>query len=598
MTSIMVRPAQHLYPHREPPIPRPAATVLLWRDVPVSPQAPQGYELLMTRRSARASFLPNAHVFPGGAVDAADAALNECAMPQPYANDAALLTASVAALRECFEEMGILLARDADGDWVTAADVAQLDRQADLLPQLRARGWRLATDVVGLLAHWVTDRDFHKRFDVPFLLAPMPPGQRAVPDNREQFAPVWISPSHALSEHEAGRLVLVFPTERTLRHLHRHDRTAQQWLAVCQAAGASPQWSSCPRAGWRQGQEVRFMAHEPEYGELALVCPDGQLLHHLDWETSRARPLLRHVQRLTCGNPGLMTGPGTNSYIVGEPNTGYIVIDPGPHDAEHTQRLWQTCGGDIRAIVCTHSHPDHSPGAIDLQRFCQEHVASTCAVPVPPILGRASLPTARPHSRFVPDRELQHNELLTLEYKASSADLNPHSNAQTIAQGIAHTLRVLHTPGHAANHVCLVLEEDGLLFSGDHILNGSTTVIDPPDGHMGDYLASLDALLAACVTHHIEFVLPAHGHVLGHAPQAIAQLKAHRLQREAKVQAAVQALPEGSVADWVRHAYGDVPSRLWPIAERSLLAHVAHLRDTQTPDAHVFHSPTSDAHHP
>jgi hypothetical protein len=111
------------------------------------------------------------------------------------------------------------------------------------------------------------------------------------------------------------------------------------------------------------------------------------------------------------------------------------------------------------------------------------------------------------------------------------------------------------------------------------MLNGSTTVIDPPDGHMGDYLASLDTLLHACTTDDIHFILPAHGYVLGQAPQAIAQLKAHRLQREAKVKAAMTALPHGDVADWVRHAYGDVPSHLWPIAERSLLAHVAHLEE-------------------
>lgn len=556
----MVRPAQLLYPYREPPAPRFAATLLLVREVPVSAVAPHGYEVLMTRRSDKASFLPNAHVFPGGALDASDTTLHEFAVRRPDQDDR-LLTASIAALRECFEEMGVLLARDATGAWVTAPEVAQLDRHGDLGAQLRQRGWVLATDTVGLLAHWVTDRDFAKRFDVHFFVAPMPPEQTAIADNKEQFSPVWISPSQALSESEASRFSLVFPTERTLRHLHTQAQSGAALLATCQARH-TPQWSSCPRAGLRQGQEVRFMEHESEYGELALVCPDGQVLHHLDWDTSQARPLLRHVQRLTCGNAGMMTGPGTNSYIVGEADTGYVVIDPGPCDAAHLERLWQTCRGDIRAIVCTHSHPDHSPGAFDLQALCRVRCIS--ADRIPPILGRASLPTARPHSAFQPDRELQDQERLILH----SHDLR-----------LKISLRVLHTPGHAANHICLVLEEDGLLFSGDHILNGSTTVIDPPDGHMGDYLASLDKLSLACATDEIAFILPAHGYVLGHAPLAIAQLKAHRLQREAKVQAAMRALPEGSVADWVRHAYGDVPSHLWPIAERSLVAHVAHLQE-------------------
>ena len=103
------------------------------------------------------------------------------------------------------------------------------------------------------------------------------------------------------------------------------------------------------------------------FGELALVCPDGQIVHPLDWQTERPMPLLRNLQRLTAPNPGVMTGPGTNSYLVGDPATGFIAIDPGPADAEHLDKLWRAAGGDIRMIVCTHSHPDHSPGAAPLQ---------------------------------------------------------------------------------------------------------------------------------------------------------------------------------------------------------------------------------------
>jgi recombination protein RecT len=143
---------------------------------------------------------------------------------------------------------------------------------------------------------------------------------------------------------------------------------------------------------------------------------------------------------------------------------------------------------------------------------------------------------------------------------------------------ITHTLQVVHTPGHAANHLCLLLLEDGLLLSGDHILNGSTTVIDPPDGNMADYLDSLDRLDALCLEHGVDFILPAHGYVLGEARAAIARLKAHRLAREAKVLAAMQAQPDGSMEDWVRLAYDDVPERMWPVAQRSLLAHVERIR--------------------
>ena len=110
-------------------------------------------------------------------------------------------------------------------------------------------------------------------------------------------------------------------------------------------------------------------------------------------------------------------------------------------------------------------------------------------------------------------------------------------------------------------------------------------MIDPPDGNMADYLDSLDRLDALCAEHSVEFILPAHGHVLGGpingARSAIAKLKAHRLAREAKVLAAMQALPDGSMEDWVQHAYDDVPPRMWPVAQRSLLAHVERIRSQQ-----------------
>jgi glyoxylase-like metal-dependent hydrolase (beta-lactamase superfamily II) len=126
--------------------------------------------------------------------------------------------------------------------------------------------------------------------------------------------------------------------------------------------------------------------------------------------------------------------------------------------------------------------------------------------------------------------------------------------------------------------VCLVLQEDGLLFSGDHILNGSTTVVDPPDGNMTASLDSLDRLDAVCAEGGIRFILPAHGYVLGEARTAIARLKAHRLKREARIAAAMQRLPQGSLEDWLPLAYDDVPQRLWPVAARSLAAHIERIR--------------------
>ena len=551
----MARSTQLLHPARTAAAVRPAATVLLLRD------GPNGVEVLMTRRSATASFAPGAYVFPGGGIDAADAQAHPHARRRATQSDLHL-TQAIAAIRESFEELGILLARHANGQMANTADIAALDRQApgeNFAAQCVARGLTLAADEVFVLAHWITDRDLPRRFDVPFLVARMPDAQTPVADEQEQFEPVWVRPADALSRHEAGDFFIIFPTIRTLERL-QHYATVDSVLAAC--ASEQPWFTSCPRAGWLAGQEVRYMEHEQPFGELALTCPDGQIAHHLDWQSDQPVLLLKNVQRLTAPNPGVMTGPGTNSYLVGDPDTGYAAIDPGPADPEHLDRLWRAAGGHIRYIVCTHSHPDHSPGAAPLQALCAQHGHT------PPVLGLSSQPTARAHSSFTPDRELANGELLILQ-----------------GHGTTHTLRVVHTPGHAANHLCLVLEEDGLLFSGDHVLNGSTTVIDPPDGNMADYLNSLDQLLAACAQNRIEFILPAHGYVLGNlwdeahdARACITHLKNHRLKREAKILGVMQKHPNGSMDDWVQQAYDDVPPRLWPVAMRSLLAHVERIR--------------------
>ncbi len=539
----MVRPNQLLYSQREPAPTRAAATVLLLRDTP------EGVEVLMTRRSTTASFAPGAYVFPGGGVDTSDATAHTHAKRRAGQSDLHL-TQAIAAIRESFEELGVLLACRGEGTLPTAEDIATLDRKAPFFAQCAARGLVLAADEVFVLAHWITDRDLPRRFDVPFLVARMPTGQTPVADEAEQFEPVWVRPAQALQRHEAGRFFIIFPTIRTLQRLQAFA-TVDAVLQAC-AASEQPLWTSCPRAGLLAGKEARYMEHEHPYGELQLVSPDGQIVHHLDWQTEQPVLLLKNVMRLTAPNPGAMTGPGTNSYLVGDPSTGFVAIDPGPADAQHLERLWRAAGGNIRMIVCTHSHPDHSPGARPLQALCLQP---------PPILGLPSAATARAASAFTPDQPLADQQHLVLSAPG------PESST-------THTLKVLHTPGHAANHLCLVLVEDGLLFSGDHILNGSTTVVDPPDGEMTDYLESLDKLAAACAEHQIEFILPAHGYVLGQALNAIGQLKAHRLRREAKIIQVMQSDPDGTLDAWVERAYDDVPPRMWPVAKRSLLAHV------------------------
>lgn len=531
----MPRQQKYLHDWRQPVTPRPAATVLLLRD------GEDGLEVLMTRRSEKASFVPGAFVFPGGALDAADASPRARALSRLRSGqNEEHLTFSTAAIREAFEELGVLLAYRPDGSLVRHDDVLALERHqdADFLAQLEAGGYRMALDQVWSLCHWTTDRDLPKRFDVRFLVAPMPDGQEPSADEGETFEPVWIPPKRALERHEKGDFFMIFPTIRTLRRLARMPRV-EAVLDAC--SSDQPLWVSCPRGAYVRGEEERFEETEPQYGELELIAPDGRTLPSLDWNYEAPVPLLKNVQRLTCPNPGRMTGAGTNTYIIGEPGA-YIVVDPGPDQPiEHIERIAAIVGKDLKYILCTHAHPDHSPGAAPLK-------AMTGA----PILGAPSGPNFRSEWQFTPDRTITHGERLQV--------------GDT-------TLRVIHTPGHASNHLCFLLEEDQLLLSGDHINNGSTVVIDPPDGDMYAYMKSLHELL----DEPFDFILPAHGWVIGSAHRAIRQLIAHRLQRESKVLDGVRAKGPATIDALLPVVYDDVDPIIYPVAARSLLAHLEKL---------------------
>jgi glyoxylase-like metal-dependent hydrolase (beta-lactamase superfamily II) len=248
-----------------------------------------------------------------------------------------------------------------------------------------------------------------------------------------------------------------------------------------------------------------------------------------------------HVRRLVANNPGFMTGPGTNTYIIGR--TRFLVIDPGPDDARHLQRILDLTQGSIEAVLVTHTHRDHSPGAVTLARLTG--AAS---------LGRSAPDDARHDETFVPTRTLGDGD--TAE-----------------AEGL--TLRALHTPGHASNHLCYLLEAHGLLFSGDHLIQGSTVVIAPPDGHMNSYLHSLQRL----AQEPIERIAPGHGVVIDNAKAEIARIVAHRLQREAKVVQALETSPDSDLEILVRAVYSDVDPRVHPVAQASLLAHLIKLQE-------------------
>lgn len=246
------------------------------------------------------------------------------------------------------------------------------------------------------------------------------------------------------------------------------------------------------------------------------------------------------VRRITAPNPGVMTGPGTNSYILG--NDELALIDPGPDLDVHRDVLLRAVGQKLRWILCTHTHRDHSPLARALK-------AATGAQ----VLGYGSTPTdGRQDEHFVPDRAL--------------------IDGDVVACG-AYRLRAVHTPGHASNHLCYLLEDRGVLFTGDHVMQGSTVVISPPDGDMQAYLDSLARLLDLPVG----AFAPGHGHVIPSPQDEVRRLVAHRLKREEKIFAALARTGPATLEELVRHAYDDVSERIHNVAMRSLHAHLIRL---------------------
>ena len=245
------------------------------------------------------------------------------------------------------------------------------------------------------------------------------------------------------------------------------------------------------------------------------------------------------VRRITAPNPGMMTGPGTNSYIIG---TGDLaVIDPGPDIASHIAALKAAVGGRLRRIFTTHTHFDHSPAVAALK-------AATGAE----VLGMRAPPQANQDQSFAPDRVPAHGEVI------DCGDFR---------------LRAVHTPGHASNHLCYLLPEDKWLFTGDHVMQGSTVVITPPDGDMGAYLKSLEGLLGL----DMNCIAPGHGHLIAAPHDEARKLIAHRLKREQKVVDAFAVKNPATLDELVPVVYADTPVKLHGAAKRSLYAHLLKL---------------------
>jgi glyoxylase-like metal-dependent hydrolase (beta-lactamase superfamily II) len=270
-------------------------------------------------------------------------------------------------------------------------------------------------------------------------------------------------------------------------------------------------------------------------------------VREIAFEYGRCDEVSPLIRRVIADNPGPFTYVGTGTYIVGHGEVA--VIDPGPDDAAHLEALMSAIAGErVSAILVTHDHADHSPLARPLQ-------ARTGA----PIWGCA---------RLAPDQDDT-----GLEAGADTAFRPDHDLcAGGMVQGPGWTLEVIPTPGHTSNHLCFALAEENALFSGDHVMGWSTTVIIPPDGDLGDYLASLETIRGR----GFETLWPTHGPPIREVEPFLAAYAAHR---QARAQQILAALADGpaTIADLVPKLYADVDPRLHPAAAQSMRAAMIHL---------------------
>ena len=246
------------------------------------------------------------------------------------------------------------------------------------------------------------------------------------------------------------------------------------------------------------------------------------------------------VKKITAPNPGVFTGGGTNTYLVGREDL--TLIDPGPNIKEHIDEIIRVGENKIKRILVTHTHTDHSPAALPISKVLDV-----------PMYGRLiDGESSWEDETFIPDVILNDADIIKTD---------------------EYTLEVIHTPGHASNHLCFLIKELNCLITGDHIMDGSTVVIGPPDGNMADYLESLNKLFK----YKIDCLAPGHGNFMYEPKKIIESIIRHRLSREAKVLRRLKDVGDIDLESLTAIVYDDVPEQLHPIAKFSLEAHLLKL---------------------
>ena len=381
---------------------RKAASVIVLRDLPAG-----GVEVLMLRRAERDGDLRSgAAVFPGGVLDANDRQAHpHCLGWDDVSASQALRLAEggldylVAAARESFEEVGLLFAEGLHPDALAQAHarwrepmqrgerpIAALCSELNL--RIDLRDW-------AYFSHWLTPPGAPKRFDTRFFVTRAPQGQTAEADGGEAVELMWLTPAQALEPARGLKLLPV--TRRTLQVLGGFA-SAQAVLDHARAQVEVP-LTMPRRAESAKGQRV-VLPDEHAWAEIGRIDPTGRLTAHADIVAGRVVRLSPRVIRVTAPNAGMMTGPGTNSYLVGCPQTNrWTVIDPGPADAAHLQALQAAAPGPIEQILVTHTHIDHSPGA-----------ALLSAMTGAPVAGRRPDHAQGQDASFAPQRELAGGE--------------------------------------------------------------------------------------------------------------------------------------------------------------------------------------------
>lgn len=512
----------------------------------------------MIRRSQAAEFVGGAHVFPGGGVDASDASaelaahcegLDDAEASRLLGVERGGLAYWAAAMRECFEEAGLLLAYDERGEY---ADLDRPERveqfaqwreavrsgQATLADLCREHHLRLAAGRLAYYSHWITQPGRPRRYDTRFFVAEAPSAQTPSHDNSETVDHLWIRPAEALERHRRGDWQLVFPTIKTLEHIAGFD-TAAALMAFARSPREMPLMA--PRgATTREGKKV-LVPGDYAYAEVGRLDPQGKGTAAAEIVPGAVVQLSDKVRRITAPNPGYMTGPGTNTYLLGQ-GGDIAVIDPGPAIDAHIETVLAAAGARIRWILVTHTHIDHSPAAALLKA---KTGAELMGMP-PPQFGSQD-------QSFHPDRVLAHGERIELA---------------------GCVLRVIHAPGHASNQLCYMLEDEKLLFTGDHVMQGSTVVINPPDGDMRVYLDSLRELQRE----DIDWFAPGHGFLMDRPQEVLERLLIHRRAREHKVLKALREAGTATLEALVPAVYDDVSPCLHQVASRSLLAHLIKLK--------------------